>query len=242
MNTEIVSALRANLDKLSSRDQGFARSLLAARFVSARQEYWIGELSRRATGTAPAPAAPTAIADVSGVLALLQRGRLKRPAIMVHVAGHSMRLSIAGGRSRFPGSVVVTSEGRTFEERTYRGRIADGAFVPSPRVEADTATAIGLALQALARDPAAAAAEYGRLTGYCCFCNAPLTTTESTGVGYGPDCATRYGLPWGKRAAAATLPAPVAALPAPAPVVPVPVVETAPAAPMGRLSQLAMLF
>ena len=41
------------------------------------------------------------------------------------------------------------------------------------------------------------AAAFGRLAGRCCFCSFPIDTPESTLVGYGPVCATKYGLPWG---------------------------------------------
>jgi len=49
----------------------------------------------------------------------------------------------------------------------------------------------------LASNPAKTAAEYGKLTGHCCFCEAPLKDARSTAVGYGPICADHFGLPWG---------------------------------------------
>lgn len=45
------------------------------------------------------------------------------------------------------------------------------------------------------------AAEYGALHSSCIFCARPLTDERSDpalgGVGYGPECAKKYGLPWG---------------------------------------------
>lgn len=45
------------------------------------------------------------------------------------------------------------------------------------------------------------AAEYGALHSSCIFCARPLTDERSDpalgGVGYGPECASKYGLPWG---------------------------------------------
>jgi hypothetical protein len=52
-------------------------------------------------------------------------------------------------------------------------------------------------IAAAAANPAAAAAEYGRETGYCSFCSRELTDERSVGVGYGPICAGKYSLPWG---------------------------------------------
>jgi hypothetical protein len=46
-------------------------------------------------------------------------------------------------------------------------------------------------------DPIRHAKAYGTETGACCFCARELSTAESVGVGYGPICADKYGLPWG---------------------------------------------
>lgn len=42
------------------------------------------------------------------------------------------------------------------------------------------------------------AAAFGHLVGRCCFCSHAIDTPESTAVGYGPVCASKYGLPWGE--------------------------------------------
>ncbi len=47
--------------------------------------------------------------------------------------------------------------------------------------------------------PAHFAANYGLGTSRCCFCATTITTNASLSVGYGPICAERYGLPWGKK-------------------------------------------
>ena len=39
--------------------------------------------------------------------------------------------------------------------------------------------------------------KWGRSISKCCFCNHALSRIESEQAGYGPDCASRYGLPWG---------------------------------------------
>lgn len=52
-------------------------------------------------------------------------------------------------------------------------------------------------LREFCADPKKFGATYGIETGNCCFCSRELTTTESVSVGYGPICATRWGLPWG---------------------------------------------
>lgn len=49
------------------------------------------------------------------------------------------------------------------------------------------------------------AALFGHTTHRCVFCARKLSRGESTAVGYGPDCASNYGLPWGKEAEAAAV-------------------------------------
>lgn len=71
--------------------------------------------------------------------------------------------------------------------------------VPAPkhRLPDDPAGAITISL---AENPAKVAADYGRLSGRCCFCKIELTDEKSIAVGYGPQCARSYGLPYGVQA------------------------------------------
>lgn len=144
------------------------------------------------------------VGSLQAVVTLLETARkhLKYPAVLVLANGRTLRLSIAGERSKAPGSINVASAG-SFTDRDWYGRVTrDGQFEPSQKFDGETQTAVAAALQALAQDPAKAAADYGHLTGVCCFCNTGLTDERSTNVGYGPVCAKHYGLPWGTRAAA----------------------------------------
>ena len=69
-----------------------------------------------------------------------------------------------------------------------------------PGPTAELKSKINGLLVALATDPAKVAAEHGKLTGKCCFCNRKLDDKRSTEVGYGPICAEHYSLPWGEGA------------------------------------------
>ena len=51
-------------------------------------------------------------------------------------------------------------------------------------------------LEAFEADPHKAGALEGHITGHCCFCTLKLTHPESVKRGYGPKCASYYGLPW----------------------------------------------
>lgn len=127
-------------------------------------------------------------------------GRLKFPKIrLMDQDGLVIVLTIAGQKSRNPGTVNVTDAG-SWQDRAWYGRIRlDGQFEPSQRC----ASGVAELLQAFAADPEGVAAAYGRLSGHCCFCSAELTDDRSIEVGYGPVCAKHYGLAWGAKWTAA---------------------------------------
>jgi hypothetical protein len=127
------------------------------------------------------------------VAALLHKAgeSLKRPRVIIMVDQfQGLKLSLAGNRSKVPGSVNVI----TFAGDTWLGRVTpSGEWHGKPL----TGWALEL-LQRFAADPAGVAAASGKLAGSCSFCHRPLDDERSTEVGYGPVCAKRYGLPWGK--------------------------------------------
>lgn len=163
----------------------------------------------------PQSAKPTAAAQVGGTGGIYTlfdavRGRLKFPAVVLlltgDVAGPAIRLKVNGAESKWPGHLTVLANERDpaqEDRRPYLGRVTpEGAFMPSRQcVDPFTAPEVLTVLRRFAADPAQVAAEYGRLTGICCFCRLPLTDERSTFVGYGEQCASNWGLPWGARPA-----------------------------------------
>jgi hypothetical protein len=153
-----------------------------------------------AVGTPAAAEAPAAqvVGDLSGIIAMFDRARthLRFPAVVLD----GFRVNVAGDRAREPGSLTITSPDRSGDgRRRWLGRVTlSGQYEPAR----DADPAIGERLRAFAADPAGVAAAYGRLHGACCFCRRALRDERSTAVGYGPDCADHFGLPWGARAAA----------------------------------------
>lgn len=120
--------------------------------------------------------------------------RLKYPKIRLQTTdGQTVVLKLAGSRSKYQGQVQLTDD-RPFDVNTYFGRIdTNGTFHETSAVT----PAVRSLLVRLASNPAETAAEYGKLTGNCCFCDLRLTDARSTAVGYGPICADHFGLPWG---------------------------------------------
>ena len=139
--------------------------------------------------------------DFAGLSAILRHavtGGKKFPKIALRTAdGKPIMLSLAGDRSKTPGSVQVTDGGK-YGDNVWYGRIEPtGAWVGGRDADADVLEL----LRAFAADPQSVAAAYGRETGECCFCQADLTDERSVLQGYGPICADKYGLPWGERPA-----------------------------------------
>ena len=182
------------------RSLDFARDLCAkaGRGLSAKQAAWVYTLLDRCERPATQP---EDLGDVSAIVRLFERARaagLKFPKIRL-AAGDGARvvLSMAGERSRAPGSLNV-SDGGGFASGTFYGRITQaGAFTPR-----DACTpAILAVLRELAADPAGRAAIHGHASGQCCFCGRGLDDARSVAVGYGPVCADKFGLPWGEEKA-----------------------------------------
>jgi hypothetical protein len=142
------------------------------------------------------------VGNFSAVIELMQRGgsKLKFPKIKLQLDdGQKIVLSVAGARAAKPGTVNIT-DGRPYGENIWFGRVhPDGVWDRSRSINPATMTSLTALLSALALDPAATAARYGKLTGQCCFCSLPLTDARSTEVGYGKICAGNYGLPWGEK-------------------------------------------
>lgn len=118
------------------------------------------------------------------------------------------KLYRAGDRSKYRGQVQVVEdapgkvnyEGVPFSEQNrWFGRIdLDGVFHPSRKLDGEEYTAVVGVLKDFAADPAGVAGKVGRWLGRCCFCHRALSDERSTEVGYGPVCASHYGLEWGK--------------------------------------------
>lgn len=137
--------------------------------------------------TTPVTTVAVNLQPVADFLAAAQQRGLKFPkARFLAPNGDELRLSIASGRSKAPGSIQVVVG------NAWVGRVeTDGRVVGA--LASDDALLDNLAL--IASDPAAAAKAYGALMCKCSFCGLPLTDDGSVEVGYGPTCAKKWGLP-----------------------------------------------
>jgi Family of unknown function (DUF6011) len=202
-NVQALRQLRMQ-GRVPERDIRFVDNLLrddAGRGLSIKQAEWVDKLVARFT--APA-ATPVAVGSMSGVVQLLGRAKaagLKFPKLWLQFPdGRPLRITVAGERSRTPGFLML-SDGESFGSNLYFGRISpDGRLEIGRDGFAVQAQLVAL-LERLAADPAGVAAEFGHLTGHCCFCSLALKDERSVAVGYGPTCAQKFGVPWGMEAA-----------------------------------------
>lgn len=163
------------------------------------------------------PQATAQVGELAGVLALFAKAKthLRWPAIVLSVPeleteteiGFAVRITVAGPKAKVPGSLTVTENDRTTTNndgepaREWLGRVTvDGTYQPA-RAANGRADAIARRLGELAANPAKVAAEHGKLTGRCCFCNRALSDERSTAVGYGATCADHFGVAWGAKPA-----------------------------------------
>jgi hypothetical protein len=166
----------------------------------------VGMLTYAMAPRAVAAPVTEVVGDLSRIVAMFARaaGHLRFPAIVLD----GFRVSIAGARAAQPGSLTVTAVDKVFNsfrgkaERPWFGRVSLDGLWQAGRNAPD---GLGEKLRRFSADPAGEAAAHGHLTGRCCFCNRALgegTDQRSVAVGYGPDCADHYGLPWGTTVAA----------------------------------------
>lgn len=162
--------------------------------ASAKVWYWVWKLAEDKKNPSPRRESVD-LGDFARIVQLLvtAAAHMKYPKIRLSVGDQPVVLSLAGQRSKRPGTINVTDGGR-YGENKWFGRIEkDGSLSPG-RELTEPVTDL---LKAFANDPEGIASAYGKLTGNCCFCARELTDKRSTDVGYGPICADHYGLAWG---------------------------------------------
>lgn len=211
--TETISQLTRNLHKLSANDATFARSLITSvergGFATEKQTFWLGKMLAKSNGESETKV--EAVGDLARVYAMFETAKthLKKPAIVLGYQrnGHQCELKIyvAGERSSTPGALQVKDLDGTWWGRVHQnGNFEQSRRDPPPFTVTDV-------LKRFSADPVAQASAHGHLTGKCCFCNRTLTDERSTAAGYGPVCASHFGLEWGAKAQSG----PVAADPEP---------------------------
>lgn len=191
-NIRVESALSNEqaIEICSKLPSEFARELVAkSGRLSYNQWVWVHKL---AVESLTPKQEVVALNDLSAVVALFDSARqsgLKRPIIRLRVANTPVRIKQAGADSRNAGCLYITGE----DFDTYYGKVsAEGVFTPAR----SCSEAITNLLREFAADPVRVAAEYGQVTGDCCFCGKELKDDRSVSAGFGPVCAKKFNLPY----------------------------------------------
>lgn len=211
------------IDQVPESDKAFALSLIdkgRQYGVTPKQAYWIDVLFKRATGVDDKPPQRKLEGDLKPMMVMLHfaKQHLKFPKVRLLMPSayeeirehgkavvassdwlrrHTVRLALAGDRSKYSGQVQVT-DSFPYGQNTWYGRIDKDGTWTQPRGAQELSEEVAMVLTEFSQDPVQAATAYGKIMGNCCFCNRELTDQRSTDVGYGKDCAAHYGLPWGK--------------------------------------------
>ncbi len=154
--------------------------------LSPKQWYYVDVILERAKNPVPAEV------PADNLHGLMASAPGRYPKIRMNTDNGKLVISRAGANARFPGSLNLT-DGRPFGDNEWYGRIVTGIFQTSKKC----ASWVVAIVQGLESDPEGTAANYGRLSGNCCFCGRDLEDERSTSVGYGPVCADKWGLAWG---------------------------------------------
>jgi len=199
-----IATLEGGYKQLPEKDQGFALSLVgqfkSRGTLSDKQWMWVGKLADAVNGTVPAqPQQKTLeVGSFASVVELFKLAgeKLKYPRIVLLVEEPKLdiALTLAGAKARRPGTVNVLSPA----DKDWLGRVTpEGVWEPRRAVKEPLLGSLTALLTRFAKEPVIVAAEFGKLTGRCCFCNSGLTDERSTEVGYGPVCAKQWHMPWG---------------------------------------------
>lgn len=201
LKDKLVTAI--NSGNLTGGDLSFANDLLNGKwgletrgFLTERQALFVDKLYEKAT----AKKKPAKKLDLTKVYQFLHRARenLKRPRIMLAFPdGKPIKVYLAGNTSRVPGAVNIVTEGEDGALDKWLGRVLESGEWEHRELDKDTEKQTVAVMKRLNDNPQEVVSEYGRLHGFCAFCNRPLEDERSTEVGYGPICAKRWSLPWG---------------------------------------------
>ncbi len=181
---------------VSQSNQNFARSLAFwNRGLSERQIFFLLKIIQETLNPA-AKQIPNAVTiDTLPIHTLFTNAlkHLKYPKINLKTkSGANVRFSVS---KNDPNTVHMNAGGYG---TPYFGKILSPGQIDLYPAGRGMRAELTELIKDFAADPAGFSAAQGKLNHSCVYCSKGLTTNESLAVGYGPECAKHYGLPWGK--------------------------------------------
>lgn len=197
-NQEAIAVLRnINSDFAQSLCKSWDRDR-----ISEKQLFWVHKLAGEAANPMPRE---YGVPHMDTLATLMEGTGNKYPKIVFRAGDRDVRVSRFGPGSRNHGDLKVVdndnwADGQYGPYRQPLGRVHGSTFEPSRyfnRLEKVDRDDILDTLKLVLANPKEELATLGKLAGNCCFCHKEITTEESLDAGYGPECAKKWGLPWG---------------------------------------------
>jgi len=147
--------------------------------------------------TRNAPLAKDMIAFLSDSFLLALGMGLKRPMIRLHWKDRRYKIYLSQrGTLCFKTGRLVSGTHDPQGDEAYMGCLYSGRFLKNR--DRNPLPVDQEVIDRLSADPAGFLAQASKDMDRCCYCGHGLDDPRSKQVGYGPDCAGRWGLPWGK--------------------------------------------
>lgn len=189
---------------LHPKDAGFGQSLVSQfdskGWLSDAQIKWVHTLLERADNSslgtmAPKPAehAEIQVGNPSAIQKLFDKARkgyIEAPKVKFAIDGRVLSMKQQTAASPWSIYEGVYPDSKWVAGLDFTGKLSISRKFPAPIALAEFITQFAI-------DPSAAGRVMGQSCRWCCFCGKKLTTNDSKFYGYGPDCASRYGLEWG---------------------------------------------
>lgn len=194
-NEDAIAFLRNNMEKVNNSSREFAKSLCSYRVdrMSDTQLFWVHKLATAISHPAPQKQVRK-VGDFDKVLQMV------RHAYDTGAKRLKIRLILSDGRkiSLCPfapkGELVAVYINDPEVPYNEYGRITPSGDLLPGRGKCKVDPEVFEVIKRFAADPLGVAKEYGNATGNCCFCGLELTVDRSVDLGWGPQCARKYGL------------------------------------------------
>lgn len=177
------------------------RTELAQKFAEvAPADHWLYFWMTKAVQDAPKSNAIKNMTVFLGDLFLYAIGReLKRPMIRAQYRNRRFKIYLSTrGTLCLKSGAVAEGTSDPIGDEEYVGCFTSGKFLPPSRPNRTPLATEQEFIDRLTAQPVEFLAECSKDMGRCCYCNKPLSDSRSKQVGYGPTCASKWGLPWGE--------------------------------------------
>lgn len=200
---QVAEDLEALIEEVPESSRGFGKSLIESYKKygswSPKQESWAKKLLRAAILDEDKPS--ISISQSEKIFSLFESAHqtIKYPKITFKYHSLKFQLTRAGKKAKVPGSLNITDGGKYGNNIWYGRVLPSGVLDVAAKFSDDEEVVDTLQqmLNTLARNPSKFTGSMGKELGKCCFCNLELSDEKSVSAGYGPVCASNWGLPWG---------------------------------------------